>query len=258
MSEKQEKLKKELSKSAMQFVTKENELLHYLMYTTYLESFEIYIEKHNLINDVFKFLKKNKNDYEKSKQKLIEINKSVQKVNAEMVYKLYYQNFEEFISNLFYSIFFIYPKFIKKEGELVSVEFETLYEKSSVEDIRKIIIEKKVKEIIQSNNISNTLRKFKSIFGIELPIKDDEIKLIMFFSLNRNIITHNNGIVNSIYLAEVKRFNLKSDFKLGESVLPVIEELTRQIQNTLPDISTKIFRFLNEKVSQIEIYSEKL
>jgi hypothetical protein len=258
MSKTQEKLKRELFESSMQFVRKENELLHYLMYTIHLETFELYLEKHDLIDDVFKFLNRSKNDYEKSKQKLIQIDKSIQKVNAEMVYKLYYQNFEEFLSNLFFSIFFIYPKFLKKDSELVSFEFEILYEKTSIEDIRKIIIEKKVKELIQSNNISNTLKKFKSIFGLDLPITEDEIKLIIFFSLNRNIITHNDAIINSIYLAEVKRFNLKNDFKLGENIFNEIEKLTEQIQNTLPDIASKIYRFLDTKVPQIELYSEKL
>lgn len=255
MSELQKKLKKELSKSVIQFLKQENELLNSLMYTSHLESFETYLEQHDLIDDVFKYLNRNKIDYEKSRKKLIKVDKSMRKVNAGMVYKLYYQNFEELLSNLIYSIYLIYPKFLEKENDFDQFEMDSLYSKTTVENIRKIITEKKVNEFIQSNNIITILKKFKTIFGVDLPLSEDEIKLILFFSMNRNILSQNNGIINSLYLSEVKRLDLINEYQLDENISSKVEKLTVKIQATIPKIASKVYEFLVSNVSQIEIYS---
>ena len=78
----------------------------------------------------------------------------------------------------------------------------------------------------------------------------------MFFSLNRNLLVTNNGIINSLFLAEVKRFNLISDYELDENISSTLEKLTVKIQATVPKIASKIYEFLVSNVSQIELYSE--
>ena len=256
MSELQKKLKKELTKSVVQFLKKENELLNSLSYTSHLESFETYLEEHNLMDDVFLFMNRNKVDYEKSRRKLMKVDTSMRKVNAGMVYKLYYQNFEELLSNFINSIYLVYPKFIEKENDYNQFEIESLNNITTVKNIRKIIIEKKVNELVQSNNITSILKKLKIVFGIDLPISEEEIKLIMFFSLNRNLLVTNNGIINSLFLAEVKRFNLISDYELDENISSTLEKLTVKIQATVPKIASKVYEFLVSNVPQIELCSE--
>jgi hypothetical protein len=255
MSELQKKLKKELTKSVVQFLKKENELLNSLSYTSHLESFETYLEEHNLMDDVFLFMNRNKVDYEKSRRKLMKVDTSMRKVNAGMVYKLYYQNFEELLSNFICSIYLVYPKFIEKENDYNQFEIESINNITTA-NIRKIINDKKVNELIQSDNINVILKKVKIVFGLDLPISEEEIKLIMFFSMNRNLLNTNNGIINSLFLAEVKRFNLISDYELDENISSTLEKLTVKIQVSIPKIASKIYEFLVSNVPQIELCSE--
>jgi len=256
MSELQKKLKKELTKSIIQFLKKENELLNSLMYTSHLESFETYLEEHNLMDDVFLFMNRSKVDYEKSRRKLLKVNTSMRKVNAGMVYKLYYKNFEELISNFIKSIYLVYPKFIDKENVFNQLEIDILQKSTTDEKIRKIIKDKRVNELVQENNIIAIILKFKIIFGVDLPLSEDEIKLILFFSMNRNLLIHNNGIINSLFLTEVKRFNLISNYELDENISSSLEKLTDKIQASIPKIASKIYEFLVSNVPQIELFSE--
>ncbi len=256
MSELQKTLKKELTKSVIQFLKKENELLNSLIYTSHLESFESYLEQHNLMDDVFLFMNRSKVDYEKSRRKLLKVDTSMRKVNAGMVYKLYYKNFEELLSNFINSIYLVYPKFLEKEDVYTKLEIDLLQKTSTVKNIQKIIKDKKVNELVQENNIISIIMKFKIIFGVDLPLSEDEIKLILFFSMNRNLLIHNNGIINSLFLIEVKRFNLISEYELDENISSTLEKLTDKIKGTIPKIASKVYEFLVSNVPQIELFSE--
>lgn len=254
--EKEDILKQEIIKSRNLFLKLENELLSYNIYVHLLNSFEFFINDANILELALKETKSNIELYEKVKLKLSQGNKSLNSVTDEMTYRTYYQYFEEFLFNMFFSIYKAYPKYLKKEKENFTLSYENIFETNDIVQLQKIIIEKRIKEIIQSNNINSLLKKFKTYFGVEINISESERKLIIETSLNRNILTHNSGIVNNIYLEECKKNKIETEYKELDQIN--VNRHLKELRNQLDSIVEKIFESINSKSKQIDKYYENI
>ncbi|MBE0391875.1 hypothetical protein HNQ02_002737 [Flavobacterium sp. 7E] len=98
------------------------------------------------------------------------------------------------------------------------VQYSNIFENESIDFVKNAIIEKRIKELMQSNNVTNIIKKFKTIFCIDINIDKNEIDFLKIFALKRNLLTHNNGKVNSIYLNELEKLNIKTGLKLNENI----------------------------------------
>ena len=94
-----------------------------------------------------------------------------------------------------------------------TLTFEELKSFGTVEDAEKYLIDSKIDGILRSS-FTDWLETLKSELNLGLGyLKDFTIELIEIYQ-RRNLLVHNGGIVNSIYLSKIEG----SEFKLGDTI----------------------------------------
>ncbi|MDD5320450.1 MAG: hypothetical protein PHD43_07525 [Methylococcales bacterium] len=161
-----------------------------------------------------------------------------------------YSAFEKFLSDCFYAIYEFYPKYL---GELIQVNTVDFLVDSDIELCKKNVIESKVRSIIQPNNISVIIDEFKKSFNVnKIDISDDDKSLLYEVSLVRNLVIHNNSIVNRIYKETVKKIkNPKYDFTEGDTVLYQLDAVLDDAKNTVTRVSEKIKKSIIDDASRL-------
>jgi hypothetical protein len=161
-----------------------------------------------------------------------------------------YSAFEKFLSDCFYAIYEFYPKYL---GELIQVNTVDLLVDSDIELCKKNVIESKVRGIIQPNNINAIIDEFKKSFNInKIDISDDDKSLLYEVSLVRNLVIHNNSIVNRIYKEAVKKIkHPKYDFIEGDTVLYQLDAVLDDAKNIAIRVSEKIKKEIIDDASRL-------
>jgi len=186
-------------------------------------------------------------EYENFHKTLSESGRSYENIVEEKNLVDTYSAFEKFLSDCFYSIYLFFPKYL---GEKITVSTHDLFIGGDIELCKKNIIELEVKSFIQANHIIEIVSSFKKKFSIkkiESSISKDDLNILYEISLIRNLITHNNSIVNRVYIEQVKNFlknKAKYEFHEGETVLGKLENLTQDMK----DISTKVCEKIAEAI----------
>lgn len=168
-----------------------------------------------------------------------------------------YSAFEKFLSDCFYAIYEFYPKYL---GEVIQVNTVDLLVDSDIELCKKNIIESKTRIIIQSNNITDIIKEFKKSFSIDqINISNDENDLLYEVSLIRNLVIHNNSIVNRIYKEAVKKIkNPRYDFSEGDTVLDQLDDVLDEAKNLAIRVSEKIKKaIIDDAIRLNEHHSKK-
>jgi hypothetical protein len=254
---KAEILKALLQQAKGVYTFKENNLLHFTVNSRRMRI----ISNLALQNDeVIKLINEEQHDlikkYIDSDEKLENHYRNYDDFLNELTYKSYFQAFEEFLHDTFEILYTLYPNFLKKDK--LELDFSSVFEQEEIGTIRSKIIGKKVKSIIQSNNIKVILHKFKTIFGFEIKLKKKNLDRIYIASKIRNILTHNNGIVNEIFIADMEAENLKSDYENGDNITKNLYDEIKKIDNLLVDVSESICEQILDKAKHLEEYSKNI
>ncbi len=252
------KIKLELNKINRTFIKKHNILLRYQYHIFTLLKIEKKLKEQNTLPEMLKSISLTKINLDENIKILEKEKRTIEKVSRTITYTTFYQNFEEFIHSFLICFFSRIPVFLNKESNQISIEIELVFSKQNIEEFRTELIEKKVKEIIQSNSIYKLIKKIEKIFGIDFEFTSENIRNLITFSQNRNILIHNSGIINSIYLNELNRYNIKTDYNLGYNLIDSIEFELEKMQNEIETIVKKLSEKLIEKTEQIIIYSKTL
>lgn len=119
---------------------------------------------------------------------------------------------------------------------------------SSIEDIKDFMVTFRVKKIIQSNNIIEIITKIEKLFNLNFELSNEQLDMLFLTSLNRNLLTHNNGIVNQVYLHQLKLRSLTSPLKKGDDIFDVISSIE------FPDIYNmfEIAKIISKKLESDE------
>lgn len=250
-------VEKKLIKALKNIVAKERNLLNFINATYIMEviSRTLLVEKESisgLNENLVKYLK----DLRYSLDNLETANKDLRDFQNELIYKSYYQNFEEYLSEIFVVLFSHYPIFLRKEK--FDLEYDLIFEQNNVDYLRSKIIQKRAIKYVQSNNILDILKKFKTVFGIEVLLDKKEEEKLFLAARIRNILTHNNGIINEVFQEDLKFRNYKSDYKLGDSIFPHLDKELKNIEDFIAEISKSINDQIVKNIPQIEKYRENL
>ncbi len=177
--------------------------------------------------------------YEEFYNQLNESGRSYENIVGEKNLTDTYSAFEKFLFDCFCSIYTFFPKFL---GDQVNINTSDLFIDENIELCKKNIIESKVKNFIQSNNIMQILKGFKKEFAIkdiETCVSEDEKNILYEISLVRNLVIHNNSMVNRIHIEQVRKFfknKVRYPFDEGDTVLKKLEDLVQDIK----EISTRV------------------
>lgn len=199
-------------------------------------------------------------EYDDFYRKSYESGRSYEKIVEEKNLIDTYSAFEKFIFDCFYSIYAFFPKYL---GTQVNINTSDLFIDENIELCKKNIIELKIKNFIQSNNIMDVLNGFRKEFSIktvETCVSEDEKNILCEISLVRNLIIHNNGIVNRIHIQQLEKFledKAKYKFDEGETVLNKLEELVQDVKDISIRVSEKIANAIINDSKRLEKYHEE-
>lgn len=248
-----------VAKIAKTYNIKRIEIVNYQIYNAYTN---IIIDnlKENHIEESLLILNDNSINYES----FIEIHETISNqsrsyeiINNDLVYKLNFQIFEEFLSELIYFSLDTFPGYLNSIDKKNDLPYDHIFgNDSSIENIKDYIITAKVKSIVQSNNIIDILTKIERIFSMKFEISDLILDALFVSSMNRNIMTHNNGVVNDIYLGQLKYRGIKTTLSKGDAIFNQLNiSADQNNQEIIVQIISNIF---DKEAERLVIHHSKL
>lgn len=240
------------------FLEKTKEITNYYIYNQYLN----YIVEKQEIGEI-KILLNIKNqdtlNFDNFYKSKVSMQGKYDAINLDVIYKSNFQSFEEYLSEILYCCFFFFPKFMNKIDLKHSIPLEKIFEDSiSKEDIKDYLITFKVKTIIQSSNILEIISKIEKTFSLKFNLQSDELNMLYFNSLVRNLLTHNNGVINDVFINQLKlkkipfmEFDKNSKIRLTTSTC--LKHGTNQLE-----IADKIFDCIAGDVKRLCEYHKSL
>jgi len=197
--------------------------------------------------------------YDEAYRQLSETGKTYENMLAEKVVVDTYSSLEKFLFDCFFIVYSCFPKFL---GENKSVSIAELFINDDIERCKKHIIEQEVKSIIQSNHVIDTLKSFIKKFKMK-TIKElsegEEARILLEISWVRNIIIHNNGEINQIYIQDVNKKldgNSKYDFSLGDSVVEKIDRVVVDVKTISEKLCENLENLLISDFSRLKNYHD--
>ncbi len=233
------------------FMNKQNLILSFRQRNLYLDilKYEIIDQGTKSVTDLIK-------NVIETEESLKEYGKEYNNFFDEIIFKSYYQSFEELISELFQTLLYAYPIFLKKDNDKIEIEYDLIFNHDDIDYTRRRIVEKRARKYIQSNNIIITLSKFKTVFGEDIELSKDELKILFIGSRIRNILTHNNGIINHDFIEDVKEYSNK--YAVNTSVYSTLKDEITVLGDTLREVGKRICETLIKKIPQIDNYSKTI
>jgi len=186
--------------------------------------------------------------------------KAWKKILYETVFLRAYQSFESYILNTQTCIYYLFPRFLTAspdDNRIGHVSFTDLYGASSVLQARRTLIENRAIAELQSKNIKEAIRSIENKFGVEFGIDLEDLKLLLQYSADRNILVHNHGIVNESYLTLLRRNKITPPHSLGAKIsvdhdytsnsLQLQRRIVQQIREALLAQAEQLLRYYEGK-----------
>jgi hypothetical protein len=162
-----------------------------------------------------------------------------------------YRIFEEFIADIFQAIFNFFPYLLliesKDEIAEISVPFRYIFTTPDIEGCKNLVIEKKVKSYIQGDSITTVLKRFDTTFRLKMTIAEEKKQIAQHMSLMRNLLQHNNGIVNQIYIATAKQYKIVQNYIINDSITLGLLQDINTLRTTFESLATTIIEDLDNE-----------
>jgi hypothetical protein len=132
---------------------------------------------------------------------------------------------EWFFSRLLHGYFQKYPQ-VAISGDRV-FSYEDLTHFTSIDDARQYIIEKRVEEVLRGS-FSDWIKYFRNAPQLSMSYIEPCMEQLIEVCERRNLLVHNNGIVNKIYLSKVSE-SLAKSLKPGQPLVVTRDYLDNNI-----------------------------
>jgi hypothetical protein len=106
--------------------------------------------------------------------------------------------------------------------------------------------------------VKNILAKFKNVFSVDIKIESEDLNTIFLFSRIRNVLSHNNGVVNEIFLSELKQENINTNYKLDQKIKIDSDKHIGGFQDLIHKLTGSISDQIIAKIKHFEEYSRSL
>lgn len=139
-------------------------------------------------------------------------------------------HFEYLIAELLHSFYLLYPQALPSEERVLSLA--DLRAMGSVEDAENHLIEREIDSLLR-DSIEKQLEYFSSKrIKVNLEYLDNYKNRLVEIFQRRNIIVHNDGVVNKIYLSRVSKDILEQGAENGKRLDVTEEYLNKAIEAT--------------------------
>lgn len=136
---------------------------------------------------------------------------SLYTICSENTFKNFVSILEDYLKEVLLFLFNSEPeKVFHKDG---SIKLNELLRYESIEQIKDHLIEKKVIDV-SYNSLAEMIRYIEDVFKIKFEIDPDIIQALKEITNIRNILVHNKGVVNELFL---EKQNGKESFFFEES-----------------------------------------
>jgi hypothetical protein len=200
-----------------------------------------------LVEDVFG------EDYSEFRDTFNEHRENHHKVLYERLFIDNYQSFEVFLSDLFKALFYAFPRFLTPDvsnQEIGNIMYGDVFKADSILRLRAALIERKVKSVFQANNVAAAIVKLERTFNIDFKIPKNDVESLLEIAFDRNILVHNNGVVNDIYVSGLNKLRILPKYKIGEKVIVESKRVTES-SKFLRHISSEMVEVIVDKIHQI-------
>lgn len=118
--------------------------------------------------------------------------------------------YENFLFDVMKEIYIAYPQKLSSQKQ---IPISQVLEAVSKEELIYITIARELNEV-KYESLSNWHSKISNLFAID-PINEDLTKEVVEIKSTRDLLVHNNGIINNIYLSKTKE---KARGEIGETI----------------------------------------
>ena len=132
---------------------------------------------------------------------------------------------EWFFSRVLHVYFEKYPQIAISDDKVFS--YEDLTHFSTVDEARKYLIERRVEDILRGS-FSDWIKYFRGPLKLSMGYLDPCMDLLVETCERRNLLVHNNGVANNIYISKVSP-KLVEDIKPGDQISVAREYLDQRI-----------------------------
>jgi hypothetical protein len=201
------------------------------------------------------------NEYERVNQELKSRNKTYEQLHNEKVLVDIYSAFEKLLYDHLHTLYSMFPKICFEENRL-SVRFTDIFLNENLESSREYIIEETLKGIIQSKTIDKTIEIILEKSQIKTKdqnvLDNDDKKLLLRFSKVRNLIIHNESLMNKIVLEELKKLKIEHNLTENQSVSEDLDNDISKMQELFEKVSKKITDTLLNQALQVLQYDNSV
>lgn len=124
------------------------------------------------------------------------------------------QNFEVFLGTCYKVIYWYYPELLAQKDYEIYKNFKgknKVYERES-------LLDRKTKSFIMNGDLTKSIDELYNLIDRSNAIPNECLDELKIICKNRNLIVHNLGIVNDLYLREIKNEKLRCDYKEGQYI----------------------------------------
>lgn len=183
-----------------------------------------------------------------------------EKILSETLFLRGYQSFESFLLRVYICIYYIFPRFLASPPDnilLGQASFTDLYGATSILQVRRSFIENRVSSELQARNIKEAIQLIGTKFGIDLGLDLEDLKSLVQNLADRNILIHNHGIVNELYLIILRKNKISVPYGAGERIsidkvyltktFELFRKLATQIRTAILENTEHIMKYYQGK-----------
>ncbi len=198
-------------------------------------------------------------EYRRVSRELKTRNKTYEQLHNEKVFVDIYSSFEKLLYDHLHTIYSFFPK-ISFPVDRISVRFSDIFLSDDLESSREYVIQDTIKGIIQSNTIDKTIEIMLEKINIKKNdqniLTNDDRKNLLKYSKIRNLIIHNEALMNKIVAEELKKIEVNHSFLENQSVSEDLDEDISNLKLLLSRISHKITDTLLDKSLTVYNYDK--
>ena len=130
-----------------------------------------------------------------------------------------YHNLEYFLYDCYYYFFCTYPKFIwlNETDRKFDLSYEIVFQSNNWDELRHQIID----FLVNKNGRESILKQlfFLSKFGIQSKLTSTQTDRIAVYSLCRNTLIHQEGIISMMLLRDLEKFGFTNPFEIDNHII---------------------------------------
>lgn len=149
--------------------------------------------------------------------------------------------FEDYLQNLLKCLLSNKPELVLSKDK--NIKASDLLDYNNLEELLDFLVDEKVQQTMYKKSIIKIINYLSSAFQVKLDFDYAVYQNLHYWKEVRNILIHNQGLINEKFVGSIKKFGIEKEFSIGERIkfnIYDIVDLTVEIKDVANTIYTKI------------------